>query len=46
MAVEHERWIVELTTGLEADDARRLHALLGDLKASVRAAERAGSPIP
>ena len=44
MAVEHERWIVELTGCLDAADARRLHALLGELKASVRAAEpRAGA---
>ena len=45
MAVEHERWIVELTACLDAADARRLHGLLGALKASVRAAEpRAGGP--
>ena len=37
MAAEHERWIVELTAGLDAADRRRLHALLGELKASVRA---------
>ena len=39
MAAEHERWIVELTAGLEAAERRRLHALLGELKASVRAHE-------
>jgi DNA-binding MarR family transcriptional regulator len=39
MAVEHERWIVELTACVDAADARRLHALLGELKASVRAAD-------
>jgi len=42
MAAEHERWIVELTAGLDGADRRRLHALLGELKASVRACEPAG----
>jgi DNA-binding MarR family transcriptional regulator len=37
MAAAHERWIVELTAGLDAADRRRLLALLGGLKASVRA---------
>lgn len=41
MAAEHERWVVELTAGLDAPDRRRLHALLGELKASVRAHEPA-----
>ena len=36
MAAAHERWIVELTAGLDAAERRRLHALLGELKASVR----------
>ncbi|CAG1008421.1 Transcriptional activatory protein BadR [Burkholderiales bacterium] len=39
MAAEHERWIVELTGGLPAAERDRLHALLGRLKASVRARE-------
>ena len=39
MAAEHERWIVELVGGLDGADRRRLHALLGELKASVRARE-------
>jgi DNA-binding MarR family transcriptional regulator len=43
MAAEHERWIVELTTGLDAHDRRRLHALLGELKRSVRAHEPAAA---
>ena len=43
MAAEHERWIVELTSCVDRDDARALDALLGELKASVRAIEsRAG----
>jgi DNA-binding MarR family transcriptional regulator len=42
MAAEHERWIVELTAGLEGAERRRLHALLGELKASVRAREPGG----
>jgi DNA-binding MarR family transcriptional regulator len=41
MAAEHERWIVAMTAGLDAADRRRLHALLGELKASVRAHEPA-----
>jgi DNA-binding MarR family transcriptional regulator len=43
MAAEHERWIVELTAGLGAAERRRLHALLGELKASVRTREPKGS---
>ena len=44
MAIEHERWIVELTACLDAADLRRLHGLLGELKSSVRAADpRAGA---
>lgn len=41
MAAEHERWIVELLSGLPAADHARLHALLGTLKSSVRAHEPA-----
>ena len=43
MAAEHERWIVELTAGVDGAERRRLHALLGELKASVRAREPGGS---
>jgi len=42
MAAEHERWIVELAGGLEGPERRRLYALLGELKASVRAREPRG----
>jgi len=35
MAVEHERWIVELTAGLAPAERETLHQLLGRLKASV-----------
>ena len=42
MASEHERWIVELTAGVDAGERRRLHALLGELKASVRSREPKG----
>lgn len=42
MAIEHERWIVEMTGGLSAPERSRLHALLGGLKTSVRAHEPDG----
>ena len=42
MAAEHERWIVELAAGLDGTERRRLYALLGELKASVRAREPGG----
>jgi DNA-binding MarR family transcriptional regulator len=32
MAVEHERWVVELFAGLPEDERDRLHAALGRLK--------------
>jgi DNA-binding MarR family transcriptional regulator len=35
MAAEHERWVVELTAGLDAADRARLHALLRKLKAAL-----------
>jgi DNA-binding MarR family transcriptional regulator len=41
MAVEHERWIVELTAGLAGTERRRLYALLGRLKTSVSRRARA-----
>lgn len=37
MAPEHHRWIGELFAPLTADDRAQLHALLGRLKASLRA---------
>jgi DNA-binding MarR family transcriptional regulator len=35
MAAEHERWIVDLTVGLDDGERERLYALLGRLKAGV-----------
>ena len=35
MAVEHERWVVELFAGLKPAERERLHALLGHLKTAV-----------
>lgn len=35
MAEEHERWVVELLSGLATGDGERLHALLGDLRLSL-----------
>ena len=37
MAVAHERWVVALFAGLEAEERERLHALLGRLTAVVAA---------
>lgn len=37
MAAEHERWIVELTSGLTKGERDRLYALLGRLKTTVAA---------
>jgi DNA-binding MarR family transcriptional regulator len=39
MAAEHEGWVVEMFSGLSAGDRDRLHALLGRLKTTMRAAE-------
>jgi DNA-binding MarR family transcriptional regulator len=44
MAAEHERWIVELMSGVAAGDRARLHALLGALKSSVRVHEPGEAP--
>ena len=35
VAAEHERWIVELLAGLNADEGGQLHALLGHLRLSL-----------
>ena len=40
MAAVHERWVVALFTELDAKEASRLYALLGDLKASILARDR------
>lgn len=39
MAAEHERWVVELTSGMSAAQHARLRELLGALKTSVRSRE-------
>ncbi|HEX7640381.1 MAG TPA: MarR family transcriptional regulator [Burkholderiaceae bacterium] len=45
VAAEHERWIVELLGGLEADEAGQLHALLGHLRLSLaRRLDQAAPP--
>ena len=41
MAAEHERWIEEMLGGLSTADRDRLHALLGRLKTTIRARDRA-----
>ena len=35
VAEEHERWVVELLEGLDADEGEQLHALLGHLRLSL-----------
>ena len=35
VAEEHERWVVELLEGLNADEGEQLHALLGHLRLSL-----------
>jgi hypothetical protein len=35
MAAEHERWVIELVSGLPAADRDRLYVLLGRLKDSI-----------
>ena len=44
MAVEHERWVEELLSGLSKAERDRLYALLGRLKTTIR--ERDGEAIP
>jgi DNA-binding MarR family transcriptional regulator len=40
MAAAHERWIVDLFSGLSEAECGKLHALLGQLKATLPAAQR------
>jgi DNA-binding MarR family transcriptional regulator len=42
MAVEHERWVIEMLAGIPAADRTRLFALLGDLKTNLRLHEGEG----
>ena len=35
MAIEHERWVVDLFAGLKSEERERLHGLLGHLKSTV-----------
>jgi DNA-binding MarR family transcriptional regulator len=41
MALAHERWVIELLSGLDAGERKRLHALLGRIKTTVAARETA-----
>jgi DNA-binding MarR family transcriptional regulator len=41
MAAAHERWVIELLSGLDAGEQRRLCALLDRIKTTVRAREAA-----
>ncbi len=40
MAIEHERWVVELLGGLGARDMKQLHQLLGKLRENMGAVRR------
>ena len=40
MAVEHERWLLQLLGGLGERDMKQLHQLLGKLRQSMAAARR------
>ena len=35
VAEEHERWVIELLSGLDTDEGAQLHALLGHLRLSL-----------
>jgi DNA-binding MarR family transcriptional regulator len=41
MAIAHERWVIELLSGLDAGQRKRLHGLLGRIKAAIRARDAA-----
>ncbi len=43
MAARHERWIVELLSGLESSECNRLYALLGRLKQTLPARSAKGA---
>jgi len=43
MAAAHERWVIELMSGLDAGGRKRLHALLGRLKAAVPLGDEAAT---
>lgn len=43
MAAAHERWVIDLLSGLDAGERKRLHALLGRIKTTVRARAAAAS---
>jgi DNA-binding MarR family transcriptional regulator len=40
MAAAHERWIIDIFSGLAETERRKLHALLGTLKTTLPAADR------
>ena len=42
MAAEHEGWVIEMFAGLSDSERGRLHALLGQLKSTLRATEGTG----
>ena len=39
MAAAHERWIIDIFSGLSEAERGKLHALLGELKTTMPAAE-------
>jgi DNA-binding MarR family transcriptional regulator len=46
MAVAHERWVIDLLSGLDAGERRRLHALLGRVKATLPDGGTAANQLP
>ena len=43
MAVAHEQWVIDMLGGLDAGERKRLHALLGRIKATVNTREAAAN---
>jgi DNA-binding MarR family transcriptional regulator len=42
MASEHERWVIEMLSGISAEERDRLHALLGRVKTTIRTQDSKG----
>jgi DNA-binding MarR family transcriptional regulator len=42
MAAEHERWVIDMLSGLSNEERDRLHALLGRVKTTIRTQDAEG----